>query len=310
MDPPLRSSLLGAECLHWPGGSTLLYFIPGNPGLVDYYLDFLSSLSASTMEFVSIYTVSHYGHSARYPNKGKPYSLSEQIQHHIACLNRIAEGRKIIVAGHSVGAFIACQVAKKINVQQVYGLFPTISDIQATPNGRKLSAIFNPLPRRILSSMAGAIPYILPIALLQSMISLQTGQDSHSAQVTTQLLTSSTVVESALYMAYTEMQDIRELDADFLTNGPTQVNGVVGPSPRIRLYYGKTDGWVPEKCWKQVEDVLATHHGEKDASTRAAAITQVQMCEQGMPHAFCLNHGAKMASIVAFWLHDAKKFMQ
>jgi hypothetical protein len=54
---------------------------------------------------------------------------------------------KIILVGHSIGAYINNAVYEKIkykdNILAIYQVFPTILDMKVTPNGIKLSKLFN-----------------------------------------------------------------------------------------------------------------------------------------------------------------------
>lgn len=70
------------------------------------------------------------------------YSLEDQIQHKIDCLDTLAEengqGTRFILIGHSIGSYISAEVLKKRPEQgiiRVIALFPTLRDIGVTPNG-------------------------------------------------------------------------------------------------------------------------------------------------------------------------------
>lgn len=164
------------ETLWWPakskeGPKTILLFVPGNPGLVEYYTDFLeeiyrnsgplleiyggmSTICRSTREetFADCAIVSHLGHSVGphcylQENPGKLYSLQDQIEHKVNCFDILRrdhneEDTTFILMGHSIGAYICAEVLKNRQTQPIkrlIALFPTLRDIALTPNGISIS---------------------------------------------------------------------------------------------------------------------------------------------------------------------------
>lgn len=180
---PLPPSLPPTESLFYPAASppspeppTYLLFLPGNPGLIEYYRPFLSTLSTLLSRRINILGVSHAGfhthQTAARPDAPGYWTLSEQIAQKVQIVEwlgrqgsgdaqqqtagRETAGReptRVIIAGHSVGAFIALEVLRAMCEQrrerggrpgeiEIIGgvmLFPTIVDIAKSPNGRLLS---------------------------------------------------------------------------------------------------------------------------------------------------------------------------
>jgi pimeloyl-ACP methyl ester carboxylesterase len=96
--------------------------------------------------FSQIIIVSHKGHSINYheDNAGDKtcYSLEDQIQHKVECLDTLIEENgpdtNFILVGHSIGSYISAEVLKKRpnhGISRVIALFPTLRDIAITPNG-------------------------------------------------------------------------------------------------------------------------------------------------------------------------------
>ncbi|CAJ0912944.1 3566_t:CDS:2 [Entrophospora sp. SA101] len=130
--------------------------ITGNPGLINYYTEFLSTIHNERNKNIDIIGVSNLGHFHG-PHNSKLeglYSLQDQINHKIQCFDKLHEkfsnnGKnnskvKFVLCGHSIGAHICSQVLKtrpNSNIEHVYALFPTLQHIQKTPNGTMLSFI-------------------------------------------------------------------------------------------------------------------------------------------------------------------------
>ena len=141
----------------------LIYFICGNPGLIQYYRDFLYYLYGmlnhdnGKIEF-EIFGESLAGFETQstpnYLNKPPPYNLQEQIEIVEQRLNGRMTGRKatqVILIGHSVGAYILMELLarrqasqklagrKETTESEIVGgicLFPTIVDLAKSPRGR------------------------------------------------------------------------------------------------------------------------------------------------------------------------------
>ena len=164
---------------------TTVFFISGNPGLIGYYHPFLSLLaqnlaepSAQSKTAYQIYGCSLGGFEvdektsldgSRYQGSkdetgGEPelHDLEDQIrfvhQRLTAVMGEsnasdasdlsVPRKRKVVLIGHSVGAYIAMEVVKRhreageVSDFDIVGgvmLFPTVMDIAASPSGQKLT---------------------------------------------------------------------------------------------------------------------------------------------------------------------------
>lgn len=92
------------------------------------------------------FLVSHKGHSTNYhesiPKDNTVYSLQDQIQHKVDCIDTLIQENgpetNFIFVGHSIGSYISAEVLKQRpnhNITRVLALFPTLRDIAITPNG-------------------------------------------------------------------------------------------------------------------------------------------------------------------------------
>lgn len=171
LSEPLKSSDRPAE------QTWILYFITGNPGLIEYYRTFFTHLygllsqqsqnsSSSTMDF-QIFGRSLLGFEVGLPDtqdrerkKGPPYGLQEQItscQEELeGLLERVRKSTKtadvrVILMGHSVGSYMVLEIIRRLRgrvptsretVPRIVGgvcLFPTVTHIAQSASGRKSS---------------------------------------------------------------------------------------------------------------------------------------------------------------------------
>lgn len=160
----------------------LIYFLTGNPGLISYYQPFLSRLhsllvTSSRTEAARFHICGHSYRGFEFDRNGRhggppeyPFSLAEQIEFQEELLYRHVEshrGRsgnnpKVILMGHSVGAYILLELIKQHRKKIDEGaedfdliggvlLFPTITHIAESPLGRVASVSPSGQARRILS---------------------------------------------------------------------------------------------------------------------------------------------------------------
>lgn len=171
-------------------------------------------------------------------------------------------------------------------VSSVHMLFPTLSHMQQTDNGRRLSPLFSrrlSLPVRLTTTAFS----LLPTRLVQTIVGLITGQPSDSALVTASLVTSPCVVAATLSMAREEMLRITELDKDVLrTYGD-----------RMRFYWARKDGWVLESAIAEIGETLEGSGYKAERRLR---------CAEGMAHAFCVvdEHAASLAGKCVEWIRQ------
>ena len=213
-------SEISSTCYH------LVFFVPGNPGLISYYNTFLSTLHQSLCEssrrpdsdIFHIYgqSLAGFEHNDSPPTTTSiPWSLEEQVQILQQVLNdqNIPSGPQqgrpydnIILVGHSVGTYIILEMlnhlAKSSSLPKVKGailLFPTVTHLASSPTGSKFSSFFRiPGFPRGISIVAKALLWPFPKAALRSLVGLVTGMPEDGAETTTKFLTSNMGIWQAL----------------------------------------------------------------------------------------------------------------
>jgi len=145
--------------------------------------------------------------------------------------------------------------------------------IGSTPNGRRLMPMFT-YARGLVGAAAWLVSK-LPLRVQRTIARWKVGADHQEAVVD---LLHKTVAQNALYMAYHEMQEIRDVDHENLKRF----------QDKCVFYFTPLDEWAPPE---QHDHIRATY-------PRA----QVHMCDADIPHAFVLGHGGTMAEKVWKWM--------
>lgn len=168
-----------------PSKSVLIFFIPGNPGLVEYYRQFLAHIKKRLSSLVahddkSSQQIQYFIHGAslagfdisgsrKIPSatEGLPLSLDAQVEDvyrrleataaRVRLENDIKGDLPVVVMGHSIGAFMTLQVVAKwqklakqhqtaMRLSAGVCLFPTIFELDISPTGRQVGVSGNCSP--------------------------------------------------------------------------------------------------------------------------------------------------------------------
>lgn len=144
----------------------LVYFICGNPGLIEYYRETLTTLFDSLCKYAPKLHVHVYGHSLpgfsldnrTDSKKNTPYTLNEIIKLTERRLLKVIEDTtahskvtphtpaRVVLIGHSVGSYMLLEILRHRHENVLYSmcdydliagicLFPTIIHIAASPRG-------------------------------------------------------------------------------------------------------------------------------------------------------------------------------
>ncbi|CAE6494616.1 unnamed protein product [Rhizoctonia solani] len=318
-------SVIGiADAEWWPplpkdGNATpdaLLLFIPGNPGLVEFYTEFLEHLHHTFNKSgtqLAILVRGHVGHAPSLSTEnailvrghvGHAPSLSTEngawtvgldsqvtsvIELYDSARDFYGPNTKIILAGHSVGSWIVTQVmhARPNTASGALLLFPTVSNIASTPNGRKLSWLFRrPIPT-IVSNLSRLLTFP-PFSLVPYTLSYWSKFGDYppdQLSVIKSLVTSPHVVYSALTMAHDEMQTIGSLGS-----APSTVQATC-ERERSYIYacFAAKDEWVGDEV-SSVKAMLDDH--------------RVIVRDDDVPHAFCIGHSIPVAETCVEWVRE------
>ncbi|KAK0636082.1 hypothetical protein B0T17DRAFT_570749 [Bombardia bombarda] len=317
----------------------LLVFVPGNPGLVHYYDTFLGTLRmlldetetkmGGTGVAFTIYAQNLLGFEdgddhggVPFGGEGRgPYGLEEQIEGvygRLAELNLVGGGRfydEVVVMGHSVGAYIAVEVfhrhhhflregrsseggddkeVSRVNLNLKAGilLFPAVSHLARSSNGRKLDVVrTTPLLDSHAHRVAKAFVDLWPRWLLGVVVRRVMGFTAAAAEVTVGFLRSRDGIWQALHLGKDELVTITEERWSREIGG-----GDVAVVPdKFFFYFGEKDHWVADECR---DEFIARRKEHSRGRVR------IEIDREGIPHAFCIHHGEKVAEKVKVWVDE------
>ncbi|KAF2181869.1 hypothetical protein K469DRAFT_588844 [Zopfia rhizophila CBS 207.26] len=208
----------------------IIFFITGNPGLIEYYHAFLTHLyailtssSSSSVQFqvcgrsLAGFEVDGSGPSGL--GDGPPYSLQDQIEHIGRALEfhesieRRRSGRtpRFILIGHSVGSYILLEIIRRtrkralkdaessVRIAGGICLFPTVTHIAKSQSGRRSRWLLRRSGFALfVSILAKSLTLVLPARLLAFLISALMSFPSDAATVTSSFIKSPGGVRQAL----------------------------------------------------------------------------------------------------------------
>ncbi|KAK2766159.1 hypothetical protein FQN54_007675 [Arachnomyces sp. PD_36] len=254
------------------------------------------------------------------------YSLKEQIEYVENSLWNVVKGiassytntkPKVILMGHSVGAYITMEIIRRhreretkagLDQLDIIGavlLFPTVVDIAKSPSGSKAMWIIDiPHLALIVSSLAKLIVFLVPVLLLRGLVGVAMGFPPAAAVDTTvNFLRSKRGVRQAIHMAVDEMREITSdkwSDDIWGTTASSETTNKKTSSPNLVFYFGRGDHWVAERTRDELIKARASlpdRNGKRNGPN-------MQVCEDGVLHGFCIRHNDIMAKKVAGFIHE------
>ncbi|KAL7656045.1 hypothetical protein ACMYSQ_005173 [Aspergillus niger] len=238
---------------------------------------------------------------------------------------------RVILMGHSVGTYIAMEVIRRHRERStsdhsntggfdIIGgvmLFPTVMDIASSPSGKKLTTLLSIIPplALVVSVFARILTTLLPDFALRTLIKLfMADPPSQAIDTTCAFLKSKRGVRQALHMAADEMRiittdkwsddvwGIASSSSSSSRNRDGERNDSLTTAAslpaRMFFYFGRNDHWVAEKTREEIIEAKSMARG-KGGKTPTMVV-----CEDGLPHAFCLRHSEVTASKAAGMVMD------
>ena len=330
---------------------SLLYIIPGNPGESCFYIDFgreivdhVRKLSDGG-ELCEVHSLGHINHTdtksifqtehgtTQVPSTISIIGLREQVHHHATYLKDIISSKsskvsgslqeqneemtspdydRIIIVGHSIGAWIAMEAWKSIKTNEQELCVPSTSVAHLIMLMPFLETDFRQSQQKFIATIASSwfcrgitgflvflIRWILPTFWLRERVAsifLSSAMTSSSvAFVARTILENPYFVLNALYMAKEEFEDLAKPSwRDFIhsfNSGQLSIDA-------LSCLYCPNDPWAPFSLMEQVKTKCNSYdnnRGPFDISYNDA-----------VSHGFCTN--ASQTAIVAEWI--ANKLVQ
>ncbi|XP_073222318.1 uncharacterized protein [Cicer arietinum] len=189
-------------------------FVPGNPGVVLFYKDFVEFLYELLGGTASITAIGHVSHSRKDWEHGRLFSLEEQIDHKIDFIREELQNIKIpiILVGHSIGSYISIEMFKKSleKVKYCVGLYPFLT---LNPNSTAQLIIAKIAQSQILAAAASyliASLGLLPVKTLRFIVRKSLGKSwsANAVEAACSHLSQYHTMRNVLYMALTEFKKI------------------------------------------------------------------------------------------------------
>ncbi|XP_048320951.2 uncharacterized protein LOC107432244 isoform X3 [Ziziphus jujuba] len=230
--------------------------IPGNPGVVSFYKDFVESLYEFLGGTVSVTAVGHVSHTKKDWEHGRLFSLQEQINHKV---------------GHSIGSYICIELFKRApeKVRYCIGLYPFLALNQESKAQAIIGKIAASPTLSLVICFIVALLGMLPICALRLIVKQSFGKSWSATAVDSVCshLVKYHTIRNILFMAMTEFKKLSEApDWAFMR----------AKCDKIAFLFGVDDHWGPlqmhEEICKEVPEIALSI--EREGHTHAFGCTE------------------------------------
>lgn len=249
-----------------------ILFIPGNPGAVSFYKEFVEEVFELLEGNASVTAIGHISHTMKNWEHGSLFSLHDQIIHKMDFIKQELSSKAvpIILVGHSIGSYISLEIFKRLPQQVKYaiGLYPFLT---MNTNSLVQSWLVKITRSRILCGVVSssiAFLGLLPLSASRVLVKKLIGQSwsTTAVEAACSHLLRYHSMQNILYMAMTEFKMLSgEPDWTFLREKQDQ----------IAFLFGIDDHWGPltlfEEISKQAPDVSLLI--EREGHTHAFSCT-------------------------------------
>lgn len=314
-DQPLTSEYHRRPLRETPD-SPLLVFIPGNPGLIDYYVTYLDIIAKRFPTF-EVLAISHAGYQTTGDfvadgNAGERefFDLDFQVQHKYDVIKRHIDGRRrdLYFLSHSVGGYILQRVlrlilqdkAMDVSVKFVGLICPTIVDIAKSQSGVFFTRLFAapaiPITVWMVVLLHWVLPRFLALSIIRHILAKPVRSDAlllqayeNAVQTTYRLYELKRIVWQALTLAREELRVIHRDDDfnDWFFRELPQ-SGVY-----VWSFFAMLDYWVHDNTR---DYILARYHDEQVPNLRFEVGEPDEM-GVAIGHSFCIDQTVEFANI-------------
>ncbi|XP_015898831.3 uncharacterized protein LOC107432244 isoform X1 [Ziziphus jujuba] len=247
--------------------------IPGNPGVVSFYKDFVESLYEFLGGTVSVTAVGHVSHTKKDWEHGRLFSLQEQINHKMDFIKQELQnnGIPIVLVGHSIGSYICIELFKRApeKVRYCIGLYPFLALNQESKAQAIIGKIAASPTLSLVICFIVALLGMLPICALRLIVKQSFGKSWSATAVDSVCshLVKYHTIRNILFMAMTEFKKLSEApDWAFMR----------AKCDKIAFLFGVDDHWGPlqmhEEICKEVPEIALSI--EREGHTHAFGCTE------------------------------------
>ncbi|KAM7271978.1 hypothetical protein ACFE04_031192 [Oxalis oulophora] len=248
-------------------------FIPGNPGVISYYKEFVESLYELLGGTATVTGIGHISHTKKNWERGKLFSFQEQIDHKINFIKQELQDHEvpIVLIGHSIGAHMSLEILRKFHEKVIYfiGLYPFL----AINREAKYQTFIKKIADSTILS-AGVSFVAASVGLLPSCISrrilkkLMNPCSDTAAEITSTQLFQYHTIRNVLFMARGELIQLEETpDWTFIKENES----------KIGFLFGIDDHWGPLEMFEEI--------------SKQAPGTSLSIEREGHSHSFCCSEG-------------------
>lgn len=210
--------------------------------------------------------------------------LEDQISHKLSFIAyHIPKECKVILIGHSAGAYITLQMMKRYHDKDKFLkgilLFPAIEHIMESPSGRLwwVACFYLQWPFLFMTFFFSLMPAVFKKWSIGWWMHLNK-QSSHE----------STVNATHAFLNYRAMENMLRIGRDLGTIKDIDMKSVSDNIDKLIFYYGARDPWVPRSCYEKMKQLFPDG--------------DIMICNDDIQHAFVLNGSEQIAKKVWGWL--------
>ncbi|MQM08101.1 hypothetical protein Taro_040952, partial [Colocasia esculenta] len=240
-------------------------FIPGNPGVISFYKDFIEA----AYELLE----------GKNGENGRTFSLHDQIDHKIDFINQELQNSEvpIVMVGHSIGCYICLEIFKRLpqQVKFTIGLYPFLTLNKDSLKQSMIGmAAGSPILCVAISSLSASLG-LLPVWLTNGLVRRSLGHSwsSTAVQATCTHLLQYHTMRNVLFMAMTEFEKLSE-EPDWAFMRAKQ--------DQIALLFGVDDHWGPLSLFEEVK------------ISRQVPSVALSVEREGHTHAFCCTEAGSL----------------
>ncbi|KAK0383917.1 hypothetical protein NLU13_8008 [Sarocladium strictum] len=319
----------------------LIYFICGNPGLIEFYRDFLTYLRGL------LDGADHSGSTTAYDIFGKnlpgfrdedhePFSPTNPPLHLDVVIEKTyddvmsrrrdggGEYDEVVLLGHSLGTFISVEIFQRHSVQAKakltlsHGLllFPTVTHLALSPSGKRFTFVMGTIPllERYGHVWARLLLGLVPAKALTLYMTRVLGFTARAAGTTAGWLKSRDGVWQTLSLARDELVMIagEERWGEEIWEAAQQEEDGDGDGDgeqqrrrrRFFMFYAKKDHWIADHVRDEFVERMR-RRGEEGEGMKGR-VPKTEIDEGGIRHDFCTKDDSSLevAQRVSGWIGE------